>query len=464
MTSPRGPRGPRGLIVAAPASGSGKTVLTAALLRALAGRGHAVSAFKVGPDYIDPAFHAAASGRACHNLDLWAMRPATLTATLAAVCQDASLVVGEGAMGLFDGAGHGGGSSADLAQALGLPVVLAVDASGQGASVAALVAGFRDHRQGLRLAGVIFNRVASRRHFDLLAQATRPLAPVLGSLPRDSRLALPRRHLGLVQAAEQGGLDAALDAAAALAARYVDLDALLAAAAPLAPHPAAAPAPLPPPGQRIALACDRAFAFAYPAMMAGWRAQGAEVVPFSPLADEAPDAAADAVWLPGGYPELHAATLAAHRRFMAGLRRAAATGAAVIGECGGFMVLGEGLIAADGRRHAMAGLLPLSTAMAALDAMPRPRPVLGYRRMTLARAGPLGPAGRRFRGHEFHYARLVEAPAAPPLFHATDVAGQALGAAGAALGRVAGSFLHIVDGEDECKESERLAADRHSGG
>ena len=430
----------RGLIVAAPASGSGKTVLTAALLRALARRGHAVAAFKAGPDYIDPAFHAAASGRPCHNLDPWAMRPPTLAATLASACRGASLVIGEGVMGLFDGACGGGGSTADLALALGLPVVLTVDARGQGASVAALVEGFRDHRRRLRIAGVIFNRVASRRHFAMLAAATRPVAPVLGGLPRDRRLALPRRHLGLVQAAE--GDSGAVEAAADLLTRFVDLEAVAAAAGPFAAGSDGPPAPpLPPSGQRIALARDLAFSFAYPAMVEGWRAQGAEVIPFSPLADEEPDAAADAVWLPGGYPELHAARLAANRRFMDGLRRAVAKGAAAVGECGGFMVLGEGLVTGEGERHAMAGLLPVATSMA------RPRRALGYRRMTLLRDGPLGPGGRRFRGHEFHYARLTEAGGAPPLFHAADAAGRALGEAGAVAGRVAGSFLHIIDRE-----------------
>ncbi len=267
------------LIVAAPASGSGKTVLTLALLRHLRNAGIAVSSFKVGPDYIDPAFHAAASGRVCHNLDGWAMRPATLARLAAAAGADAELVIGEGVMGLFDGATGGAGSTAELAARAGWPVVLVVDVGGQAASAAATVEGFARHRAGVDVAAAIFNRVGGAGHTRLLREAMAESAvPLLGCVPRDPGLVLPDRHLGLVQAAEHAELDAFLDDAADIVARHVDVDALRDLA-----RPGRLPAPdgvttLPPLGQRIAVARDTAFAFAYPAALDGWRAAGAELL------------------------------------------------------------------------------------------------------------------------------------------------------------------------------------------
>ena len=430
-----------GFIVAAPASGSGKTVLTLALLRAFARRGTRVASFKVGPDYIDPSYHAAASGRPCRNLDLWAMRETTFAGIARDAATGADLLVGEGVMGLYDGALDGSGSTADVARRLGLPVVLVVDVKGQGASVAALVRGFRDHRSDIALAGVLLNRVGSESHRAILRAALEGIVPVVGMMPRDERLSLPERHLGLVQAMERPRLESFLDSAADLVARHVDLESLAGLARlPAFGMPESAGIPLPPLGQRIAVACDTAFAFVYPAVLDGWRRAGAEILPFSPLADEAPDAAADAVYLPGGYPELHAAQLEANDRFLSGLRAAAGRSAAIFGECGGFMVLGEELIDAEGEHHRMAGLLPVATSIGA------PRLHLGYRRFTLAHDGPLGHAGQAFRGHEFHYARLVR-QRGTPLFHATDAAGRYFGPFGAVVGRVAGSFLHLIDRE-----------------
>jgi cobyrinic acid a,c-diamide synthase len=440
----------RGFVVAAPASGSGKTLVTLALLRHLRRLGVAMSSFKVGPDYIDPAFHAAASGRPCVNLDAWAMRPETVEALACDLTAEAEFVIGEGVMGLFDGAPDGGGSTADVAALLGLPVVLVVDARAMGESAAALVQGFARFHDDLRVAGVLFNRIGGDGHLRLLEQACGRIGvPVLGGLRRDERLALPERHLGLVQATETGELDARLDAAAEVIATACDVDGLLRLAAPFGfsgrpPGSAVASAPdrdsppLPVLGQRTAVAHDAAFAFAYPHLLQGWRAAGAELSFFSPLADEAPDPAADAIFLPGGYPELHAARLAAAARFLAGLRAAAARGAAVYGECAGYMVLGTGLVDADGARHAMAGLLPVETSF-------RERRLhLGYRRLRLAAAAPLGPAGAAFRGHEFHYATLVREDG-PPLFDGRDALGRDLSGAGCLQGTVVGSFLHLID-------------------
>ncbi|MDH3658552.1 MAG: cobyrinate a,c-diamide synthase, partial [Alphaproteobacteria bacterium] len=303
-----------GVIVAAPASGSGKTTVTLALLRALRAEGRKVGSFKVGPDYIDPVFHARASGRICPNLDSWAMRIETLSGLGDQVGTDADLVIGEGVMGLFDGALIGQGSTADLASLFDMPVVLVVDAGRMGASAAALVQGFIRHREDVDVAGVIFNRVASAVHADLLKRACDDhfSQPVIGCLPTDPRLELPSRHLGLVQADEKPSLEGFLDEAAGIVAEHLDLEQFQRLARPfglgLYGPP---PCPLRPLGQRIAVADDLAFAFAYPAVLEGWRGAGAEVSTFSPLNDEPPPEDADAIYLPGGYPELHAGRLAA---------------------------------------------------------------------------------------------------------------------------------------------------------
>ncbi|MEQ9170139.1 MAG: cobyrinate a,c-diamide synthase [Rhodospirillales bacterium] len=440
---------PPGIVIAAPSSGSGKTLLTLGLLRHFRDAGLAVASAKVGPDYIDPAFHAAAGGRACPNLDLWAMRDTTLASVLAVSAKGAELIVCEGVMGLFDGAKLDEGSTADAARAFGWPVVLVVDASAQGASAAALVGGFAHHRADVTVAGVVFNRTGSARHADILKAAMaadHPHIPVLGCLPRLSDLKLPERHLGLVQAGEHGDLEAFLDAAGKTVAAHVDVDALRALAGTTQAAGATDAPSLPPLGQKIAVARDRAFSFCYPHVLDGWRRAGAEIAPFSPLADEAPAADADAVYLPGGYPELHAGRLAHNACFLAGLRGAAAAGHAVFGECGGYMVLGDALTDADGAAHAMAGLLPVETSFA------RRKLHLGYRRAVIADAGPLGPAGTALRGHEFHYATIVAEGLSEgldaPLFHVSNADGMYLGALGRRRGSVMGSFVHLIDRED----------------
>jgi cobyrinic acid a,c-diamide synthase len=430
---------PPGLLIAAPASGSGKTLVTLALLRALKRRGTRVASLKIGPDYIDPAFHTAASGRPCLNFDGWAMRPETRAGVLRRLSRDAELLVGEGVMGLFDGAAGGAGSTAEAARLTGWPVVLVVDAKGMAASAAALLDGFARHDPGITLAGVIFNRVGGGGHARLLRDAAaRAGVACLGCLPRQGDLEMPSRHLGLVQAGEHGDLEARIDRAADWLAPAVDLDALAAVARPSALPALAAAPPLPPLGQRIAVARDAAFAFAYTNVLNGWRDAGADVVPFSPLADEAPDGQADAVYLPGGYPELQAGRLAANARFLSGVRAAAARGAWVFGECGGYMVLGRGLIDAEGTRHAMAGLLGLETSFAAA------RLHLGYRSLATCAETPLGPAGTQLRGHEFHYAATLSETGAP-FARVHDAGDRDRGATGLVAGTVAGSFLHLID-------------------
>jgi cobyrinic acid a,c-diamide synthase len=438
--------GPSGLIVAAPSSGAGKTTVTLGLLRHLTRSGASVVSAKVGPDYIDPAFHAAATGKPCRNLDAWAMRDATLAGLLEDLGADGDLVICEGVMGLFDGAGaQSSGSTADLAARLGWPVVLVIDIARQAASAAATLRGFATHRPDVTVAGVIANRASGERHarlaLDAMAKAMPGIAR-LGWLPRRDALRVPERHLGLVQAREHPSLPAFLDAAADDVAAHLDIAALVAMARPaMAPQSSDGALPLPPLGQAIAVARDDAFAFAYPAVLAGWRRAGAALSFFSPLADEAPAVDADAVYLPGGYPELYPGRLAANRGFLDGLRATAARGAVVYGECGGYMTLGRGLVDRDGARHAMAGLLPLESSFAT------PRLHLGYRRAQLLGDSPIGAAGQSVRGHEFHYATAVDEGPGPALAAIADADGRALGEAGRVAGRVMGSFVHLIDRE-----------------
>ena len=432
---------PPGIFVSAPASGTGKTTVALGLLRAFRDDGLSVQPFKSGPDYIDPAFHEAAAGRRSFNLDCWAMDE-ELFATIAAEASGADIVVTEGSMGLFDGvAGRGAfgfGSSAETARQAGWPVVLVVDVSGQAQSSAAAALGFTAYDPELPFAGVILNRVASPRHERLARLGMdRVDIPVLGVLPRRGDLQLPERHLGLIQAVEHPDLESAIANYAAFLREHVDLEALreLASSTGL---PASGALPKPP-AQRIALARDAAFSFAYPHLLEGWRRAGAEVMPFSPLADEAPDASADLVWLPGGYPELHAGRLAASSRFMNGLRRHAATGP-VHGECGGYMVLGEALIDKDGDRHRMAGLLGLVTSYE------QRKFHLGYRRAILVAGMPGFEPGCALRGHEFHYSTILAQPDAP-LAEVFDADGNAVPETGSVREFVTGTFFHLIAGE-----------------
>ena len=424
-----------GLVIAAPRSGSGKTVLTLGLLAALKARGIAVSPAKTGPDYIDTAIIGRVAGAAAVNLDPWAMAPERLRAIAVQQAASADLLLVEGVMGLFDGAADGSGSTADLAAALGLPVILVVDAERQSQSVGALVHGFATWRRDIAIGGIILNRVATTRHERMLRVALEPTGlPVLGAIPRRAALGLPDRHLGLVLPGEIAGFDAAVAAASEAVAEYIDLNRLLALSAPL-PAPATDGRALAPLGQRIAVARDDAFAFLYRHWQDDWRAAGANIRLFSPLADEAPAADADAVLLPGGYPELHAGRLAAAATFMDGLRAAAARGALIYGECGGFMVLGEALTDKDGATYPMAGLLPVATRI------DRPKRTLGYRR--LSHGSPL-PWPVDLTGHEFHYSSAVT-QSDTPLFTATDALGTVLAPTGAVVGRVMGSYAHVID-------------------
>ena len=432
---------PPGLLISAPASGTGKTTVMLGLLRALAEDGLTVQPFKSGPDYIDPAFHHAAAHRPSYNFDTWAMDDGLLGA-ISARAVGADICVAEGSMGLFDGVATRGqagfGSSAETALSLGWPVVLVLDVGGQAQSAAATALGFQSLNPDLPFAGVILNRVASPRHERLIRVGMEQAGiSVLGSLPRRGDLKLPERHLGLIQAVEHPDLEEAISGYASFLREHVDLDAIKSAALS---GPSLHPTHLPrPPAGRIALARDEAFSFTYPHLLEGWRAAGAAIVPFSPLANEAPDADADLIWLPGGYPELHGGRLAAAETFLAGLRRHAET-RPVHGECGGYMALGTALIDKDGVSHQMAGLLSLVTSYE------KRKFHLGYRRAVLSSAIPGFDAGSALRGHEFHYSTILEQSDAP-LAEVFDADGNPVVETGSRKGHVTGTFFHLITGE-----------------
>ena len=435
----------KGFLIASVRSGAGKTTVSLGLMAALARRGLKVAPAKCGPDYIDPAFHAAAAGRPGVNLDSWAMTPTQVAGLAAQQAADADLLVVEGLMGLFDGVGHEPGrtgSSADIAAALGLKVLLVLDVTGQSTSSAAVALGAKLLDPRLTILGVVLNRVGSERHRRLCCEAIEALGlPVLGALPRDTAVALPERHLGLIQAEETDDLARRLEALGDFVGRHVDIDRLIDLCDSTTSAVAGRASLLPPPGQRIALARDAAFSFVYPHHLAAWRAAGAEILPFSPLANEPPDPTADVCWLPGGYPELHAGALAAADGFLDGLR-AFASDKQMHGECGGYMVLGAGLVDADGTRHAMAGLLGLETSYE------KRRLHLGYRLAKLLGDGPLGSTGAVLSGHEFHYASILTTGGDEPLADVSDAHGGASAPDGSRRGTVSGSFFHAISRMD----------------
>ena len=431
----------RAIVVSAAESSAGKTTLVLGLLRALRDRGVAVRAAKSGPDYIDPQFHRAASGRESVNLDAWAM-PEGLLRSLAsgeASGNPAEFLLIEGAMGVLDGAGESGtGSTACLCELLGLPVMLVVNAASQSGSAVLGPMGLAAARPSLQLAGVVLNRTGSPRHERILRTAFRSKRiSVLGAVPRRDELRLPDRHLGLVPAGEHERLESWLADAAETVKHCVDIDALIANAVPLRGGSSSglATSGIAPLGQRIAIASDDAFAFTYPHLAEDWRRAGAELSRFSPLNGEGPDPDADAVFLPGGYPELHAGAIAGASDFRKGMTAAANRGAVVYGECGGYMVLGRSLEDGKGARHEMLGLLNHSTSFK------RPRLHLGYRVLCATKGAPFNGT---YSGHEFHYSRLLEAADDCALFDVLDADGKRLLETGAYKGAVSGSFAHLI--------------------
>ena len=428
---------PNGLFISAPSSGTGKTTVMLGLLRAFADMGLGVQPFKSGPDYIDPAFHHAAARKASFNLDSWGMDD-VLMQTIVAEGDGADIAIAEGSMGLYDGVAtrgaNGFGSSAETARRFGWPVILVVDVSGQAQSAAATALGFMRYMPDLPFGGVILNRVASPRHERLTRLGmTEAGINVLGVLPRRVDLTLPERHLGLIQAIEHPDLEEAISNYANFLSDHVDLEAIRAVAQGGTTLQSTSLSR--PPAQRIALARDAAFSFTYPHLLKGWQTAGAEILPFSPLNDDqVPDA--DLVWLPGGYPELHAGKLAGAKRYHTSLREHAET-RPIHGECGGYMALGRALIDKDGVAHEMTGLLGLVTSYE------KRKFHLGYRQATLQKYVLGYSKGTRLRGHEFHYSSILEEPDTP-LAQVTDADGNPVNETGSLRGYVSGTFFHII--------------------
>ena len=433
------------LILAAPSSGSGKTILTLGILHALIARGRSIATAKVGPDFIDPMFHRIVTGRPSITLDPWAMSSHTLSRRVTQACQGCDMLLVEGVMGLFDGGTSGIGSTASLAQQTGWPLVLIVDASKQAQSIGALIHGFKTWNKDITIVGCIINRVKSTRHQELIKEALSHLdIPLLGMIPYHPQLILPERHLGLIPPSESHTIDSCLKEITHIIGKHLDLDRLysLAHGGQLTsiPHTTSV-LPIMPLGQRIALAYDHAFCFFYPHFIDEWYSLGAEIVRFSPLADESPMATCDVVILPGGYPELHAARLSHNRHFLDGLIKAANRGVHIYGECGGYMTLGTLLEDAKGHGYPMAGLLPVETSFA------RPVLHLGYRRVDLLAESVLGQIGTVFRAHEFHYSSVLFEDTTHPLFQVYDALGNERGTTGMSIGTVCGSFIHLIDRE-----------------
>lgn len=406
------------LFVAAPASGQGKTTVTAALARLHTRQGRRVTVFKCGPDFLDPQIHAVASGAPVYNLDLGMCGSADAAWRLHEAARRSDLILIEGVMGLFDG----NPSGADIARLFDVPVMAVIDAKAMAQTFGALVHGLATWQPDLPFSGVLANHVGSEGHARLLRDSLRPGIAWYGALPRDAEAALPERHLGLLQAAEIADLDARLDRLADHLARTGAADRPVAVAFPDAPAPHVPPLLR---GRRIAIARDAAFGFIYPANLDTLQALGAELSFFSPLAGEAlPDC--DALWLPGGYPELHAAALAANAGWQAGLKAHQAAGKPLLAECGGMMSLFETLTDREGATHPGAALLPGHTRM-------QPRlAALGTQVAEL-------PEGR-LNGHTFHYSKS-ETPLAP-LARATTPAGRE-GEAIYRLGRLTASYVHF---------------------
>ena len=427
----------RGLILGAASSNAGKTLITTGLLRALCDEGYDVVGAKTGPDYIDPAFHKAACGKPSVNLDPFAMDVASLAHY--ATRQPAEHLLIEGVMGLFDGAVGVQTSTSTLASQLNLPVILIMNVRGQ-SQTAGYIAAALQRLQPL-ITGVILNEVGSDRHRQLIEHVlTEEGLTCFGAVPTDSQLAIPSRHLGLVQIAElqkDPSWSDFVSNAGEIIKGSCDLDAIMHATRSLPETSCDLPThDCKPPAQHITVIADEAFGFFYHHQLENWRRQGAEITFKSALHDEAIDPHTGFVFLPGGYPELYLPTLSQATIMWGSLTKLAAQNIPIYGECGGYMALGEAIIGQDGTAYPMAGLLPLVTSF-----QERKRH-LGYRRLHPTEHTPTYLQHVAF-GHEFHFTSAIKADGTP-LFHLKDAAGSDLGSAGLIKGTVSGSYCHII--------------------
>ncbi len=459
------------LVIAATGSGVGKTSLALGLTRALAARGLTVQTFKVGPDFLDPSYLTLAAGKACYNIDSWMTSGPYVADLFARATGEADIAVIEGVMGLFDGASATtlDGSTAEIARLLDAPVLLVVNAHGAARSLAATVKGFATFEPGIHVAGVIANHCGSDRHRTTLSEslAAASLPPLVGAVPRNALPTLQSRHLGLTTADAATLPAATLDALAAACETHLDIDAILALAgatskvgdahagalqttqsfgmAPkrfgMAPkHLGMAPgrggAPV-----RIGIARDEAFHFYYPDNLEALEVAGAELVPFSPLRDRELPQGLSGIYLGGGYPEIHAAALAANAPMRDAVARFAASGRCVYAECGGLMYLGRCVRTIGGETFPLAGVLPIDTAM-----LPRLK-TLGYVEAALAADAAIGPTGVKVRGHEFHYSEITRDDSAAggfqPLYSLTRRRGGGPQQEGFLRGNVIASYVHL---------------------
>ena len=431
----------KGFVIAGPASGVGKTTVTAALMAAVKRRGLRVQAFKCGPDFIDPGHHTRVSGRPSHNLDTWMLSAEVNRRIFASACQDADVAIVEGMMGLFDGVrgGKDAGSSAEISKLLGLPIILVVDASSAARSVAALVHGFQSFDPEIRIAGVILNRVANARHAQMLVEALKEHANELlvGWLPDQEEARLKERYLGLQTAEERSWTKDQIELLASLVDRNVPLDELLAICAIELPVSSDLPAPPRTDGPvRIGIARDRAFCFYYEAGLDELRRRGAELVEFSTLTSSQLPGNLDALYFGGGYPELYSEVLSNNTSLLSELREFAAAGKLVYGECGGLILLSRELVTLDGNRWPMAGLLPLSIAMT--DHLVH----FGYADVHFEEDS-VAAKDTWLRGHSFHCSRIAheEKVDKKTVVH-YSLSGEEQ-QEGFAVGNVFGSYIHL---------------------
>ncbi|WP_316859690.1 cobyrinate a,c-diamide synthase [uncultured Cohaesibacter sp.] len=436
------PTHPKGLILAAANSNSGKTTLSLGLQRLFKRKGIDISPAKCGPDYIDPVFHEIASGRTSINLDPWAMSLIDVQMRARSHVPQGEALFVEGVMGLFDGAAGGRGSTASLAQMLNLPIILVLDVKGQAQTAAAIAQGIKAYDRSLTIAGVLLNRVGSMSHELLLREAFSDMdMPVVGAVRKSDALELPSRHLGLVQAEELKELDRIIDGIADHMEPDINFDAIVEIAHRDRPRSdnvsllETALKRLPPLGKHIAIARDEAFSFIYSHILDDWWHQGAEISFFSPLRNQMPSMQADAIYLPGGYPELHLSALEEANYFKISMQQAANRNVLIYGECGGYMVLGQSIVSKHGEVVPMLDLLPLQTSFE------KRRLSLGYRQVSHDSALPFG---QQLTAHEFHYATVLWQDETDALFEATNASGKPLPPMGQRVGTVHGSFAHVI--------------------
>lgn len=428
-------------LIGAPTSGAGKTTVTLGLMRLLHEEGMSVRPFKCGPDYIDGQFHELATGRSSINLDLFMMSEGHVRDVFRKYAEDADAALVEGVMGLFDGAKRDEGSSAEIAALLGLPVILVIDASAVAYSVAPLIHGFNSFREGVRIAGVVFNKVGSPSHYEFLEEACEDAGVrALGHIPKDESAVLPSRHLGLSTRALKRA-EGPIQKAAELLREGLDLETLNGIGKELSGHPEHRPEEIgretsseDPNGMRILIASDDAFSFIYRENVEAMKKLG-ELRSFSPLAgDEVPENV-DLLYLSGGYPEDHLETLSANERMLRSLRTYSEKGGRIIAECGGMMLLGRSVMDEEGKEHPMAGVFSFRTSMEPM------KPTLGYRRIEFG--------GREFRGHEFHYSVCSEDEAYPSAGRVLGAREQEVSTKLYLQGRTFASYIHLYWGEGE---------------